>query len=261
MELDIIKATLAMGFPADKVRPALRRKLEQTGLPFFNLEACIEAVLQYMEEETRLTLRESSARSLELEAASQQGAKMQAFQSESERQTTSSNPLTAAATTSTTTAGAMSSSPSTSSSSSGASQHDPAASSTEEPMEIESSPITPTQEVLSLADQVIGMAEQALSAAPTSSSSPSPNPSAEPSLVTSTTSTPSSPSAPSALAPPTQVTPVTSAVSNSPDAVTEKETEKTVPSTEKPPITRQPQSCKCMLKLLVVSNAVTDHIL
>ena len=53
MELDIIKATLAMGFPADDVRLALRRKLEQTGQPFFKKEDCIENVLQFMEEKVR----------------------------------------------------------------------------------------------------------------------------------------------------------------------------------------------------------------
>lgn len=34
---------------------------EQKGLPFFNLEPCIEAVKQYLEEDTRLALPESLA--------------------------------------------------------------------------------------------------------------------------------------------------------------------------------------------------------
>ena len=62
MQLDVIGAILAMGFPKDKVRATLCRKLEQTGMPFFNLETCIEAVLRYMEEETRLGLQESSTK-------------------------------------------------------------------------------------------------------------------------------------------------------------------------------------------------------
>nr|WAS29203.1 inhibitor of apoptosis protein 1 [Eriocheir hepuensis] len=236
MELDIIKATLEMGFPADKVRPALRRKLEQTGLPFFNLEACIEAVLQYMEEETRLTLRESSARSLELEAASQQGAKMQTLQAASERQASasSSSSIPTTTTTATATVGAVSSSSSTSSSSSASSssQHDPAASNTEEPMETESSPITPTHDVLSQADYIMGVADQALNADPTSSSSPTPNPSAEPSLVTSATSTPTNPVAAVGLASPQATPAALPTFNNSPDAVMEKVAKKTVPSTE-----------------------------
>ena len=40
IELDIIKATLNMGFPLNAVRKTLRRKLEQTGLPFFRFENC-----------------------------------------------------------------------------------------------------------------------------------------------------------------------------------------------------------------------------
>lgn len=259
MELDIIKATLAMGFPADKVRPALRRKLEQTGLPFFNLEACIEAVLQYMEEETRLTLRESSARSLELEAATQQGSKMQALQSVSERQatTTPSSPLTT--TTTATTAGPVSSSPSTSLSSSATSSHHvPAATNTEEPMETESSPISPTYEVLSQADLVIGRAEEALNAAPTSSSSPTPNASAGPSSVTSTSSTPSNPPAAIASASPSEITPVTLPTSeNSPDAVMEEVTEKTLLS-KKPSISGNPQSRKYKFKMLYITTLLIN---
>ncbi|MPC62588.1 Baculoviral IAP repeat-containing protein 2 [Portunus trituberculatus] len=154
MELDIIDAMLGMGFPTNKVRPALRRKLEITGLPFFNLEACIEAVLQYMEEESRLTLTSSPARSLEFEAASQQGAKMQALQSAHESHIS----LSSSSLTPTTNTSAGDEISSSLSSSTGSSQHSPtSSSSTEEPI-TESSPITSTQEVLN--------------AAPTSSSSP-----------------------------------------------------------------------------------------
>ncbi|KAG7156520.1 death-associated inhibitor of apoptosis 2-like 2, partial [Homarus americanus] len=90
MELDIIRAVLNMGFPQDKVRAALHRKLEQTGLPFFSLEPCIEAVLQYMEEETRQTLQKASNRGIENEATAQQVAKIQAVQPRSQQQSSSS---------------------------------------------------------------------------------------------------------------------------------------------------------------------------
>ncbi|XP_076037223.1 baculoviral IAP repeat-containing protein 7-like [Oratosquilla oratoria] len=58
LQLDIARAAMNMGFPPATVKATLRRKLEQTGTPFFSLETCIEAVLQYMEEETRQTLRQ-----------------------------------------------------------------------------------------------------------------------------------------------------------------------------------------------------------
>lgn len=57
MELDIIKAILDMGAPADKVRATLRRKLQQTGQSFFKLWTCVEAVLQYIDEENRPSLQ------------------------------------------------------------------------------------------------------------------------------------------------------------------------------------------------------------
>ncbi|XP_076044930.1 baculoviral IAP repeat-containing protein 2-like isoform X1 [Oratosquilla oratoria] len=69
LQLDITKAAMNMGFPPATVKATLRRKLEQTGTPFFSLEPCIEAVLQYMEEETRQTL-------LQEEAVAQQASKM-----------------------------------------------------------------------------------------------------------------------------------------------------------------------------------------
>lgn len=205
MELDIIKATLGMGFPTDKVRAALRRKLEQTGLPFFRLETCIEAVLQYMEEETRLALQQSSTRNVEAEAAAQQGAKMEALQS--------MTPTTTAATASTSSLSSSSCSSLSSPSAGPSSQPDPLASNSEEPME--TSPISLTDDVLSQADQVIGLAEQALNAAPTSSSSPTPNPSSGASLVTSATSTPTTPPAATPLAHPNPASSATSAAAAS----------------------------------------------
>ncbi|KAG0722737.1 E3 ubiquitin-protein ligase XIAP [Chionoecetes opilio] len=221
MELDIIKATLAMGFPADKVRVALRKKLEQTGLPFFRLETCIEAVLQYMEEETRAALQQSPTRGVEAEAAAQQSAKMEALQSTSEtsdRQTTTlaSNSHTAPTNTASTSPLSSSSSSLSFSSAGPSSQPDPGALSLEEPMETESSPVSPTDDVLSRADQVIGLAEEVLNAAPTSSSSPTPNTSSGPSA----TSTPTTPPSAATLAPPStsDVTPASSS-SHSPDAM------------------------------------------
>ncbi|KAK3866346.1 hypothetical protein Pcinc_028114 [Petrolisthes cinctipes] len=84
MELDIIKSVMVMGFPKEKVSVALRRKLEQTGLPFFSLEACIEAILQYMEEESRQTLHhrcnQENVDEVAEEATEQQAAKMEGHQ-------------------------------------------------------------------------------------------------------------------------------------------------------------------------------------
>lgn len=234
MELDIIKATLAMGFPSDKVRSALRRKLEQTGLPFLRLETCIEAVLLYMEEETRLALHQPS-RNVEAEAAAQQGAKMEALQSTNVTQATT----TTAATAST----SSSSSSSSLSSSAGPSSHSDPVVSSEEPMETESLPTTPTDDVLSQADQVIGLAEQALNAAPTSSSSPTPNPSRGTSLVASTTSTPTTP--PPSGTPPAPVTPSTSTLgsssSSSPKAV-KKAVNNPLSDSNKPTTSGKPQT-------------------
>lgn len=134
MELDNIKATLAMGFPNDKVRAALRKKLEQTGVPFFRLETCIEAVLQYMEEENRLARQQLSTRIMAAEAATQQ---MEA-------------PTTIAAST----PSLSFSSSSLSSSSTGPSfQPDLLTFSSEDPMEM--SPVFPTDDVLIQIDQVI----------------------------------------------------------------------------------------------------------
>ena len=51
MELDIHKGVVKMGFPEEKVRATVKRKMNRGELPFFNLEECIEAVLDFMEEE------------------------------------------------------------------------------------------------------------------------------------------------------------------------------------------------------------------
>ncbi|CAL4065035.1 unnamed protein product, partial [Meganyctiphanes norvegica] len=94
MELDIPRAVLGMGFPQRTVRATLKQKLEQTGLPFFSLEPCIEAVLQFMEDETRQTLNEAVPE-LEDEATQEQEAKLQNISSRSNAvgaQATSSGP-------------------------------------------------------------------------------------------------------------------------------------------------------------------------
>ena len=116
-------------------------------------------------------------------------------------------------------------------------------------METESSPITPTHEVLYQADQVIGMAEQILNADPTSSSSPTPNPS----QVTSATTTPSNPSAGVALASPQVTTAAFPTPSNAPDAVTEKITKKTDSA-----VTEKPQLRKYILKTLIPRKALIE---
>ena len=79
MRLDIMRAVLGMGFPADKVKAALQRKLERTGLPFFGLEPCIEGILQYMEEETRRTLHERAAAMDVVYALKRQGRTLYGF--------------------------------------------------------------------------------------------------------------------------------------------------------------------------------------
>lgn len=84
MESDIIKAVKDMGFSLDKIRLALRRKLEQTGMPFLSLEPCIEAVLQIMEDETRQQLQGANSTTVEVEAVSRQSDKMQALHNESQ---------------------------------------------------------------------------------------------------------------------------------------------------------------------------------
>nr|AHC55308.1 inhibitor of apoptosis protein [Palaemon carinicauda] len=84
MESDIIKAVKDMGFGLDKIRVALRSKLEQTGMPFLGLEPCIEAVLQVMEDETRQQLQGASSTTVEDEAVSRQSDKIQTLHEESQ---------------------------------------------------------------------------------------------------------------------------------------------------------------------------------
>ena len=43
-ELDVIKYVKDMNFSHDKIREALKNKLERTGIPFFTLDSCIEAI-------------------------------------------------------------------------------------------------------------------------------------------------------------------------------------------------------------------------
>ncbi|KAA0184250.1 hypothetical protein HAZT_HAZT011953 [Hyalella azteca] len=73
MDLDVQRAVLEMGFARPAVKRALRYKIEETGVPFFNLETCIERVLACSEE--------SNAND---EAHRQQEAKLAAYQRERE---------------------------------------------------------------------------------------------------------------------------------------------------------------------------------
>lgn len=59
MELDVIRAIRVRDFPERSVRGALRKRLEETGLPFMCLEVCLDAVFAYVEEETRQFLHET----------------------------------------------------------------------------------------------------------------------------------------------------------------------------------------------------------
>ena len=80
MDLDIIKGVMGMGFPPRAVSAALKNHIEETGMPYFSMEACIEAVLQIMEEETRLTI----LKDIQHEATEGQSGKMQNFQRRSD---------------------------------------------------------------------------------------------------------------------------------------------------------------------------------
>lgn len=80
MDLDIIRGVLGMGFPTHTVREALKEQVEQTGMPFFSMEPCIEAVLQKMEEERRQAIQSN----VEDEVTESQAAKIQSAHSRSE---------------------------------------------------------------------------------------------------------------------------------------------------------------------------------
>uniref|UniRef100_A0A2P2HXT5 E3 ubiquitin-protein ligase XIAP-like n=1 Tax=Hirondellea gigas TaxID=1518452 RepID=A0A2P2HXT5_9CRUS len=73
MQLDIQKAVLELGFSISNVRKALRKKIEETGVPFFNLETCIEKVLNCAEESQN-----------ENEAEQKQDLKLRSYQRERE---------------------------------------------------------------------------------------------------------------------------------------------------------------------------------
>nr|XP_045624378.1 baculoviral IAP repeat-containing protein 3-like [Procambarus clarkii] len=55
-ELDITKHLISMGFQGDHVMTTYHNQLKEKGLPFFNIESFIEAVLQYIEDEVRKRL-------------------------------------------------------------------------------------------------------------------------------------------------------------------------------------------------------------
>ena len=60
MRLDIPKAVVDMGFPIKFVRNALRERIEETCVPFFTKDTCVQAVLTMMEQEA---LKKSSSSS------------------------------------------------------------------------------------------------------------------------------------------------------------------------------------------------------
>ncbi|XP_069162546.1 uncharacterized protein [Procambarus clarkii] len=66
-ELDSIEAVISMGFPKNHVMTTFHNQLKEKGIPFFNLESCIEAVLSHMENETRKALNLASNREIEVE--------------------------------------------------------------------------------------------------------------------------------------------------------------------------------------------------
>ncbi|XP_069162588.1 baculoviral IAP repeat-containing protein 3-like [Procambarus clarkii] len=66
-ELDSIEAVISMGFPKNHVMTTFHNQLKEKGIPFFNLESCIEAVLSQMENETRKALNLASNREIEVE--------------------------------------------------------------------------------------------------------------------------------------------------------------------------------------------------
>lgn len=45
MELDIMKALIEMEFPIEVIRRSLKEKIVNTGLPFFDMEKCVESVM------------------------------------------------------------------------------------------------------------------------------------------------------------------------------------------------------------------------
>ncbi|XP_042858053.1 death-associated inhibitor of apoptosis 2-like, partial [Penaeus japonicus] len=79
MELDIIRGVLGMGFPPHIIRAALKDHVQKTGMPYFNMEPCIEAILQKMEEESRRTLQSDDT--IENEATESQVDEIQSISS------------------------------------------------------------------------------------------------------------------------------------------------------------------------------------
>ena len=59
MVFDIIQGVMGMGFPPQAIRAAIIKRIEETGVFYFNMETCIRGVKQIMEEEeTKLTTTE-----------------------------------------------------------------------------------------------------------------------------------------------------------------------------------------------------------
>ena len=63
MKSDVTHSAAIMGFPPPNIRTALRQKLQKTGMPFFSIEQCMEAVLSIMEEETSRALNSGDSTS------------------------------------------------------------------------------------------------------------------------------------------------------------------------------------------------------
>lgn len=59
MELDVMCEVKALNFPEAHIREVLRKRVETTGIPFFNTEQCATAVFEYVEEKTRMFLEET----------------------------------------------------------------------------------------------------------------------------------------------------------------------------------------------------------
>lgn len=91
MELEIMQHVLEMGFSRNVVRMALRKKVIETGQPFFSIEACIDAILLTMETETKNTIQGC-------EDITHQARKMALYESSAARSQSVSTSLSASST-------------------------------------------------------------------------------------------------------------------------------------------------------------------
>nr|BDT62385.1 MAG: baculoviral IAP repeat-containing protein [Melicertus latisulcatus majanivirus] len=84
MNLDIIKAVLRMGYPSHIVKIALKDHIQKTGMPFFGMESCIDAVIRKFEDETRQTLNDISSENEVLNEISSENEVLNEISSENE---------------------------------------------------------------------------------------------------------------------------------------------------------------------------------